>query len=63
MTNGWEWVRISKRLGSSGIDSASLCSLAERYDNPICRTGQPGYIGFPIPGLHKSLKIRSQVSL
>ncbi len=30
-----------------GIDFASLCSLASRYDNPICRTGLPGYIGWP----------------
>jgi hypothetical protein len=28
------------------IDSASLRSLAGRYDNPICRTGPPGYIGW-----------------
>jgi hypothetical protein len=27
--------RISKRLRSPGIDSASLCSLAGRYGNPI----------------------------
>jgi hypothetical protein len=27
--------RIFKRLRSPGIDSASLCSLAGRYDNPI----------------------------
>jgi hypothetical protein len=31
--------RICKRLRSPGIDFASLCSLAVRYENPICRTG------------------------
>ncbi len=30
--------RIFKRLRIPGMDSASLCSLAGRYDNPICRT-------------------------
>jgi hypothetical protein len=25
--------------------SSSVCSLAGRYDNPIWRTGYPGYIG------------------
>jgi hypothetical protein len=29
-----------------GIDSACLCSLAGRYDNPICRTGPAGYTGW-----------------
>ncbi len=42
----WAWARICKRLKSSGIDSASLCSMAGRYDNPICHTGPPGYIGW-----------------
>ncbi len=26
------------------IDFVSLCSLADRYDNPFCRTGLPGFI-------------------
>ncbi len=29
-----------------GIDSAGVCSLEGRFDNPICRTGPPGYIGW-----------------
>ncbi len=29
------WARICERLWSLGIDSASLCSLAGRYDNTI----------------------------
>ncbi len=33
--------RIFESLRSPGIDSASLCSLAGRYDYPICRTGPP----------------------
>jgi hypothetical protein len=28
-----------------GIDSASLCDVTGHYDNPICRTGPPGYKG------------------
>ncbi len=45
----------------------SIPSLAGRYDNPLCRTGPPGYIGWPIdssesiPGLHKRLQIRALV--
>ncbi len=27
------------------VTETSLCSLAGRYDNPICSTGPPGYIG------------------
>ena len=38
--------RICKRLRSLGIVSASLCSLAGRYDNTICRNGPLGYIGW-----------------
>jgi hypothetical protein len=38
--------RICKHLRSPGIDSVSLCSLVGQYDNPICRTGPPGYIGW-----------------
>jgi hypothetical protein len=40
--------------------------MAGCYDNPICRTGPPGYIGGEIdssesiPGLHKRLQIRVQ---
>ncbi len=37
--------QICKRSRSTGIDSASLCSLAARYDIPICRNGPPSYIG------------------
>jgi hypothetical protein len=39
--------------------------MAGCYDNPICRTGPPGYIGGEIdssesiPGLHKRLQIRA----
>jgi hypothetical protein len=51
--------RIFKLLMSPGIDSASLCSLADRCDNPIFRAGPTSYIGY-IPGLLKSLKIRAQ---
>ncbi len=44
---------------SLGIDS----DLAGRYDNPICRTCPPGFIGRrnlgSIPGLLKCLRIRS----
>jgi hypothetical protein len=41
-----QWIevraRIYKLLRSPEIDSAILkCSLAGRYDNPICRTGPP----------------------
>jgi hypothetical protein len=59
--------RICKRLRSPQIDSASLCSLEVRYDNPICRTGRPGYTvtkaggidaSESIPGLLKRLQIR-----
>ncbi len=32
------WARIYKRSRNPGIDSASLCNLASRYDNPICST-------------------------
>jgi hypothetical protein len=38
--------RICKRFRSPGTDSASLCSLAGGYDNPICPIGPPGYIGW-----------------
>jgi hypothetical protein len=31
---------------SPGIDSASLCSMAGRCDNPICCSSFPGYIGW-----------------
>ncbi len=41
-THCYFWARICKRLRSPGIDSASLCSLAGRYDGTICRTGPPG---------------------
>ncbi len=34
--------RICKRFRSPGTDSASLCSLAGGYDNPICPIGPPG---------------------
>jgi hypothetical protein len=48
-------------LKSPGIDS----SPAGRYDNPICRTGPPGYIlhrlAESIPGLLKRLQIRALV--
>jgi hypothetical protein len=32
---------IEPRNRFQGIDSAGLCSLAGRYDNPIGRTGPP----------------------
>ncbi len=38
-----------------GVDSASLCSLAVLYDNPICRTGSTGYISW----WHRFLRIDS----
>ncbi len=42
----------------------SIPSLAGRYDNPILRTGPPGYIGRRvaewIPGLLTRLRIRAQ---
>jgi hypothetical protein len=60
-----------------GMNSASLCSLAVRYNNPIpprfmapidclkipAQATWTGGIGFleSIPGRHKSLKIRPQV--
>jgi hypothetical protein len=47
----WDNLRRLRNPGFLGIDSASLCSLAGRYDNPICRTGQPGWES--IPGLLK----------
>jgi hypothetical protein len=34
--------RICKRLRSLGIDSASLCSLADQYDNHISQTVSRG---------------------
>ncbi len=39
----------------------SIPSLAGRYDNPIWRTGPPGYIGWrkSIPGLLQRLQIRA----
>ncbi len=43
-------VRICKRLRSPGIDSASLCRLAGRYDK-VAVTGPPGWES--IPGLLK----------
>ncbi len=44
------WSRIFKRLRSPGIGSKepilpAYVARAGRYDNPICRTGPPGYIG------------------
>jgi hypothetical protein len=44
-------VRISKLLWSPGIDSASLCRLAGRYDKKGCCTGPLGWE--PIPRLLK----------
>ncbi len=38
------WARICKRLRSRGIDSACLCSLADRFVKLGCRTGLPCYI-------------------
>jgi hypothetical protein len=66
------WALICKSLRSPGIDSrkidsAILCSQAGRYDSPICRTGQPDYIGWwnrflgiYIPGLLNVYKFRLQ---
>jgi hypothetical protein len=59
--------RICKRLGSLGIDSASLCSLAGRYYYPLCRTGQAIYASEIdslelTPGLLKYLHIRALVT-
>jgi hypothetical protein len=51
------WARICKPLGSPGIDSASLWSLAGLYDNLICRTGY--ILTESIPGLLKHLQIRA----
>jgi hypothetical protein len=52
-------VLYCKPLRSPGIDSidSARCSLAGRYDNPICRTGPPAE---SIPGLLKSLPIPAQ---
>ncbi len=63
------WARIWECLRSPGIDSASLCSLAGWYDNPICFTGPlccSTYIGGldsleSIPELLKRLQIRALV--
>jgi hypothetical protein len=61
--NGPEPVFVNL-LGAQGIDSQP----AGRYDNPICRTGPPGYVGWridsldSIPGLLKCLQIRAQLS-
>ncbi len=44
-------------------------NLPGRYDNPICHTGPPGYIGWrnrsseSIPGLLKHLQIRALLIL
>ncbi len=43
-----------------GIDSASLCSLAGRYDKQACRTGTPDWES--VPGSLKGLQIRAQVT-
>ncbi len=43
--------RICRRLQSTGIDSADLCSMAGRYDEQGVRTGPPGQES--IPGLLK----------
>ena len=40
------WTVKETRNSFQGIDSASLCNLSGRYDNPICRNGPPGYIGW-----------------
>ncbi len=65
--------RIFKRVRSTGIDSAGLCSLADRYDKEGCRIGPTGWELTPglrlqiraqlhrlaesIPGLRKSLQV------
>jgi hypothetical protein len=45
------------KFSSSGAHEL-IPILAGRNDNPICRTGRPGYIGY----LHKRLQIRAQSS-
>jgi hypothetical protein len=42
----WSRARIFKHLRGAGIDSVGLCCFASRYENPIYRTGLPGYIGW-----------------
>jgi hypothetical protein len=66
LTGSGEWPEpvFVNLLGAQGIDSQP----AGRYDNLICRTGPPGYIGWridsldSIPGLLKCLQIRAQLS-
>ncbi len=45
-TDDWSGIRaqICKLLRSPEIDSASLSSLAGRYNNPICRTSPLCYM-------------------
>ncbi len=53
---------ICRRLRSPGIDSASLCCLAGRCDNPICFTHRPAQLhrlSDLIPWLLKRLQIRA----